>query len=282
MRGDAADHLPMCRLPVGVSFPRNAKRAALQHVAEINELEHGFDARIQAGMQKSRCCGAKASGCTHAGCHRVESRARAFQRARVMGHARLEFIEHSGRAALLRAENPCGALCAEERIVHVTHHGEAGVGEPWIHVGAIDDVNVCQVRPDSVELTAMCIQEPNAERAHATHAAIVGGGTPDRQRYVAHPLAKRVEYELSGAEGAGVHRVAVCRWDKGQARCSRHFDDCPVMAEQAVRGGDRLAERSVDRRSAEGAACGRSYRGNRPLAAVGDFHHVDARIGKML
>ena len=86
-----------------------------------------------------------------------------------------------------------------------------------IEAGSIDSHDLLQITAHAGQDIAVCIKEFDAQGAGKAHAAVIGCRTADGDGNICKSCVEHGIYQLAGAVGGGVKRVAfVCR-DHGKA-----------------------------------------------------------------
>ena len=150
---------------------------------------------------------------------------------------------------------------------------EAGLAHARVKGGDVDCGNAGQVGAAAGELATAGVQKARAERAHAAHAAVVGGAAANGQRHVARSGVQRGADELAGTVGTREQRVLLARRKEREAGGSGHLYDGAPAGQHGVGGVHRTAQGVAHANPPQLTTTGLCERGGRAVTTV---RHVDA------
>ncbi|ERL06312.1 hypothetical protein HMPREF1316_1258 [Olsenella profusa F0195] len=281
-RSHARDHLAMARLRIQPALARYAEACPPQAATKRHQIEHAVYAALCAGAQKRHTGETQAAG--GPGPRGTGIHAHAERGAEHLGIARhppFELLDLLRRRPLLRGEDACGTKLAYQGVIDIAHHGEVGARDVAAQQADIDGPHMGKVGAAAHELAAVLVQKACAQRAHAAHAAVVGGRAAHRKGDVRASLHQGVRDELARPVGRRAQGIALVRAKQRQARCRGHLDDGTTGSQKAVARLHGTPQRVMHAHRAHLAAHGRHDGVHRPLAAIGHGHARARGVGEV-
>ena len=266
----ALHDLSEAALPVGTAFAGHDQVDAFQTLIEMDQIQDRLDTGTHIAVQEYLQGSAQAAGCAGAFYFIAVNAELVQDHLIIMQHAFLQLLLDLRRSALLLSEGIGGAVLAAQGIGHIAHNGNGCVRKSFVQAADIDPVHMDQVTAEAFQLSAVRVQETDAQGSGASHAAVVGGGAADGNGDIPVALFQSVQNQLAGAVGRGIPGISLLCGYQGQTGSGSHFNDSLIISEDAVLRTDLLHQRSMDRHCDLSAVFCLDDRVDRSLTAVGD------------
>src|SRR5437867_4018706 len=211
-------------LPVDAALAGDDERRAAELSLEADRVEHELRAGDEARVEEREQSRAETTGRARAR-HVTDIAAdEALDDVGVARQRRVELTHDLRRRALLRAEDGARAFGSEQRIGHVTRGIDRGTHETGVGL-PIDAPQTSERGAAFGQVVPVSIEEPIAEGARHTRAAIVRRAAADADDDAMRARCGRREDELAGATRRGDARVALALLEEWQPARGGHLDD---------------------------------------------------------
>ncbi len=127
---------------------------------EVDEVEHQIDPRTQRRAEQREGGEPDPAGGTGTGGIALIGTGRGSDDVRPAAQRRVQLLDVVGVGALLRPVDRGGARGPGQRVVHVAGHHDLGLGQPGVHPGQVEPVEVGQRAATVGDLRAVGVEQP--------------------------------------------------------------------------------------------------------------------------
>lgn len=127
----------------------------------------------------------------------------------VVLHAALQTFQYLRSCALLRAKGVSSSIFSTEGIGDVAHDGKDCVCDPRVQAAVVYRSQASQIGTVSHKLPPRPVKEADAQRAHAAHAAVVGGGAADGDGDITEASVEGVTDQFASSVGACIQGISL-------------------------------------------------------------------------